>query len=250
LDAYRYAVQKPNETLENFMYRFNDLAQAAQLDLSQPKIWLDHYLDWCEKLHDPITSQQYISLNFPSKNELAKYVITRESRSVREDFLKATTEKERRKTTPRPHQVYTMTSTDTASIDMTSESSHTTAYSYNYSDISEIETAQVMALKSMGKNTKRKEFCPTCSSEHFLFDGKCYQTIACPLCQILGHPSHACFQRCKFPECNKAVHHHQDKCPRLKLCAEELQAVKDQNQQLLDLLAQHKISLPTPSLKN
>jgi len=158
LDAYRYAVQKPNETLENFMYRFNDLAQAAQLDLSQPKIWLDHYLDWCEKLHDPITSQQYISLNFPSKNELAKYVITRESRSVREDFLKATTEKERRKTTPRPHQVYTMTSTDTASIDMTSESSHTTAYSYNYSDISEIETAQVMALKSMGKIPNEKNF--------------------------------------------------------------------------------------------
>ena len=82
IDSYRYAVQKPNECLENFMYRFNELALGARKDLSKPNVWMEHYWDWCDRLNDPKLSEKFSHLNLASKEILTNYVQMHESRTL------------------------------------------------------------------------------------------------------------------------------------------------------------------------
>jgi len=246
-DSYQYATQMPKESLENFMYRFNALAVSAKLDITSPKIWRHHYMDWCEKLTDRHLSQQFLALNLPSKDALAEYVEIHESRKLRSQYIQSNIENVRKKSHANGSHVYSMTaSSDVATSDTSSNVSYP---STSISELGEIETAQIMALKASGKSFKLKEFCKSCGIEHFLFDGKCYQKQPCPLCQINGHPAESCFQRCRLSECNKIQRHHQDKCPRLKIRDEELQNMKDINQQLLDILKKHGIESPDSTLK-
>ena len=245
-DSYQYATQTPNESLENFMFRFNALAVSAKLDIASPKIWRHHYMDWCEKLTDRHLSQQFLALNLPSKEALAEYVEIHESRKLRSQYIQSNVDNLRKKHA-NGSKVYSMTAPSDAS---TSDTSSNVSYASTcISELGEVETAQIMALKASGKSFKIKEFCKSCGIEHFLFDGKCYQKQPCPLCQINGHPAESCFQRCRLAECNKIQRHHQDKCPRIKIRDEELQSVKDMNHQLLDLLKKHGIESPDSTLK-
>ncbi|KAH9078157.1 hypothetical protein Ae201684P_019255 [Aphanomyces euteiches] len=208
-EVYYTMRQKENETIREYLFRFN--AAATKIGLKYDTVrkhFVDHLRCFCNSLADPSQAKWISSMRFASMDDLKEYLndqrhteALREHRSQRGATQSGSNQRQERTKAPRVNHLDAVTSTDMAKLAAAATDS---------------VRAEIFAL-GLNNHEARREVCRDCGKTHFKLDGLCWSTVFCTLCQRMGHPEINCFKACQLCA---TPHHKADPCPTRQQAAE------------------------------
>ncbi len=188
-DKYYHMVQEPNEPLKAFFYRFNSAAIKARIDYRRGKeVFNDHVSRFCMALEDQSLGDRLTQLQFGSMDELERYLDAQRKnnvlRQVKHRFTENAMQGRRdkregydrmKKERYQGHQV------------------HVASYDSDYDANPTVQTdADIFTMGG------KREWCTTCSTEHYRVNGECWKEMFCPICKRNGHPANRCLKACPW----------------------------------------------------
>ncbi|CAK4466783.1 unnamed protein product [Aphanomyces euteiches] len=208
-EVYYTMRQKENETIREYLFRFN--AAATKIGLKYDTVrkhFVDHLRCFCNSLADPSQAKWISSMRFASMDDLKEYLndqrhteALREHRSQRGATQAGNNQRQERTKAPRVNHLDAVTPTDMAKLAAAATDS---------------VRAEIFAL-GLNNYEARREVCRDCGKTHFKLDGLCWSTVFCTLCQRMGHPEINCFKACQLCA---TPHHKADPCPTRQQAAE------------------------------
>jgi hypothetical protein len=195
--------QDPKEALKTFFYRFNSAAQSAKVEYwKSATILEDHIGRFCMALTDEALGDRLSQMVFASIDDLDRHLdaqrknqILREFKNRKGDPIPAgttTTTRRREVTRDRRQMAQVMVAHEDSDYDSPLPLSNPEQLNY-----------EIYALGG------KKEWCSSCSKEHWRVNGECWLDQFCALCKRNGHPTDKCIKACQF--C-KPTHNKYDRC--------------------------------------
>ncbi|KAH9107491.1 hypothetical protein AeMF1_017176 [Aphanomyces euteiches] len=164
-EVYYTMRQKENETIREYLFRFN--AAATKIGLKYDTVrkhFVDHLRCFCNSLADPSQAKWISSMRFASIDDLKEYLndqrhteALREHRSQRGATQPGSNQRQERTKAPRVNHLDAVTPTDMAKL--TAEATDSVR-------------AEIFAL-GLNNHEARREVCRDCGKTHFKLDGLC-----------------------------------------------------------------------------
>ncbi|KAF0721112.1 hypothetical protein Ae201684_019225, partial [Aphanomyces euteiches] len=170
-EVYYTMRQKENETIREYLFRFN--AAATKIGLKYDTVrkhFVDHLRCFCNSLADPSQAKWISSMRFASMDDLKEYLndqrhteALREHRSQRGATQAGNNQRQERMKAPRVNHLDAVTPTDMAKLAAAATDS---------------VRAEIFAF-GLNNHEARREVCRDCGKTHFKLDGLCWSTVFC-----------------------------------------------------------------------
>ncbi|RHY44909.1 hypothetical protein DYB38_002186 [Aphanomyces astaci] len=201
-DKYYRMTQDPKEPLKTFFYRFNSAAQSARVEYwKSSSILEDHIGRFCMALEDESLGDRLSQMVFSSIDDLDRHLDSQRKNQILRQFKNRQVD-----TTSAGIRRREMTRDKRPSMErqilLAREDSEYDSPAVNNTPKEQLHH-EIYALGG------KKEWCSSCSKEHWRVNGECWMEHFCSLCKRNGHPTDKCIKACQF--C-KPTHNKYERC--------------------------------------
>ncbi|RHY03779.1 hypothetical protein DYB36_004901 [Aphanomyces astaci] len=201
-DKYYHMTQEPKEPLKTFFYRFNSAAQSARVEYwKSASILEDHIGRFCMALEDESLGDRLSQMVFSSIDDLDRHLDSQRKNQILRQFKNRQVD-----TSSAGIRRREMTRDKRPSMErqilLAREDS-------DYDSPAVTNTPKEQLHHEIYALGGKKEWCSSCSKEHWRVNGECWMEQFCSLCKRNGHPTDKCIKACQF--C-KPTHNKYERC--------------------------------------